>query len=110
MRLSAIIFMAAFTITAHVHAKTLMWSAPTQRQDSTNLPQNEIDHYNVYADSIKIGETTLTSYNISAAREKHTYTVSCVDIYSVDSGASNGVTIDPVLSAPNAPVITLESR
>ncbi|MCQ9206804.1 MAG: Ig-like domain-containing protein, partial [Omnitrophica bacterium] len=58
--------------------------------DASTDPESGIDHYNVYRDSVKVGESTTTDYHDKAldASTAYTYEVSAVNGASFESGSS----------------------
>lgn len=56
-------------------------------------PESDIDHYNIYRNTAKVGESTTTSYADTGLADSTTYTyqVAAVNIYGEDGPRSNSV-------------------
>ena len=66
----------------------------------TANPESDIDHYNIYRNNVKVGESTTTSYADAGLADSTTYTykVSAVNIYDEEGPQSN-----PVQATTNPP-------
>lgn len=96
------------TVAAAGVTATITWTAPTQRDDESSLPLNEIDYFLLYAvrteDSyampvVEIDQTgTNYSYEYALPAGTWTFTLVTVDIYGIES--------DPVVVGSNPPATT----
>lgn len=85
-------------IAAHA---TLMWSAPSQREDGTALDPGDIASYEIYhiedtsgdMDVIEVAGDT-SEYNIGLAAGSHQLAVAVVDIYGTKSQMSELQTVE----------------
>ena len=78
-------------------ALTLSWDAPTEREDGTPLPNEEISGYEVLLNGQSYILTPELELNIT---EKGTYTVKCIDTDGLKSEHSEAISVKGKPLAP----------
>jgi hypothetical protein len=80
---------------------TVSWTAPIQREDGSELPQDEIAGYQVYHIEGSSGEMEvidvegdITEYRVALAAGSHELAVAVIDIYGYASQMSDLQTIE----------------
>lgn len=115
-RLLVLIFLLPLTVT--VAQKTFVWTPPTEREDTTPLPDAEIASYNIYCDGLPdpiwnqnhepTNEQRWISPPGTFARGYHECYATTVDTDSQESGPSNTVNFIVAPPPPAAPVLVVQ--
>ena len=89
-----------------VFAGTLTWVPPTEREDNTPLPPEEIAGYNLYNDEgIKLNATLVTGESdpIDRAVTQQTVYVTTTDTEGRESVYSEGYIVPKLITKPKPP-------